>query len=127
MEEEERQGPSNPTCCAGDYSTPTPAGFSLDLHLPLHFEIAFFQPVRISRILKNDGIHPASQVKSRKVRLKKGPQKIRLDYFEGAGQEELYLAWSGDKFSETPLSKWLHPARFARLVGDFLNEADTQP
>jgi len=56
MEEEERQGPSNPTGCAGDYSTPTPAGFSLDLHLPLHFEIAFFQPVRISRILKNDGI-----------------------------------------------------------------------
>ncbi len=62
-------------------------------------------------VLKNDGIHPSSQVKSRKVRLKKGPQKIRLDYFEGAGQEELYLAWSGDQFSETPLSKWLHPAR----------------
>jgi azurin len=60
-------------------------------------------------VLKNDGIHAAGEVKTRKLRLKKGPHQIRLDYFEGAGQEELYLAWSGPKFSKTPLSEWIHP------------------
>lgn len=73
-------------------------------------------------ILKNDGTHPSSEVKTKKVRLKKGPQQVRVDYFEGAGQEQLYLAWSGAGFSETPLSKWIHPSRDnpndAKAAGD---------
>lgn len=62
-------------------------------------------------VMKLDGIHPASDVRSQKVRLKKGPVKVRLDYFEYAGQEQLYLGWSGKNFSETALSEWVHPSR----------------
>ncbi|RYD34308.1 MAG: hypothetical protein EOP86_11270 [Verrucomicrobiaceae bacterium] len=62
-------------------------------------------------ILDNDGIHPASTVKSRNLRLTKGPHRLMLDYFEANGEEQLYLAWSGKQFSETPLSKWIHPSR----------------
>lgn len=60
--------------------------------------------------IENDGIHPASQIVSKKRRLKKGPHQIQLDYFESAGQEQLYLAWSSAKFSANPLSKWIHPS-----------------
>ena len=62
-------------------------------------------------LIKNDGIHAASDIKSKKVRLKKGPNKVRLDYFEAVGEEELYLGWSGVKFTETPLSVWIPPGR----------------
>ena len=62
-------------------------------------------------VIKNDGIHPVTEVKSKAVKLKKGPAKIRLEYFEATGQEQLYLAWSGARFSETPLSQWVHPGR----------------
>ena len=60
-------------------------------------------------VLKHDGIHASGEVKTRKLRLKKGPHIIRLDYFEATGGEEIYLAWSGPKFSKTPLSEWIHP------------------
>ncbi len=62
-------------------------------------------------VIKADGIHAASPVHSRKVRLKKGARRVRLNYFEATGEEQLYLAWSGALFSETPLSKWIHPSR----------------
>lgn len=62
-------------------------------------------------IIKNDGIHPVSSVKSKSVKLKKGPAKISLEYFEATGEEQLYLAWSGPRFTETPLSQWVHPDR----------------
>ena len=61
------------------------------------------------QIIEIDGIHPADPVRSAKVKLKRGTQKVRLDYFEAAGQEQLYLGWSGAKFSETPLSGWVPP------------------
>jgi len=61
-------------------------------------------------ILKNDGIHPSSEKKSKRLKLSAGPHKLRLDYFEGGGQEQLYLSWSSAKFSETPLSTWIHPS-----------------
>lgn len=62
-------------------------------------------------VLDNDGIHPASDVKSRNLRLTKGKHVLRLDYFEFEGGEELYLGWSGKSFSETALSRWVPPAR----------------
>lgn len=62
-------------------------------------------------ILDNDGIHPASTVKSRSLRLTKGPHKLMLDYFEATGEEKLYLGWSSKQFSETALSKWVPPSR----------------
>ncbi len=62
-------------------------------------------------LIKHDGIHPASEVRSQKVALKAGTHPVRLDYFESTGEEQLYLAWSGPSFSETPLSRWVHPSR----------------
>ncbi|HWB07458.1 MAG TPA: PA14 domain-containing protein [Verrucomicrobiales bacterium] len=63
------------------------------------------------QIINDDGIHPANDLKLGRVRLGKGPHTVRVDYFEQTGDEQIYLAWSGPKFSETALSKWIHPSR----------------
>lgn len=60
-------------------------------------------------VIDLDGIHPASGVKSSGFRMKKGKVPVRLDYFEHTGEEQLYLAWSGPTFQETPLSVWVPP------------------
>ncbi len=62
-------------------------------------------------LIAHDGIHPANDLRSHKLQLKAGSHPVRLDYFEGTGEEQLYLAWSGPAFSETPLSRWIHPSR----------------
>jgi azurin len=63
------------------------------------------------QIINDDGIHASSDLKLGRVKLDKGPHTVRVDYFEQTGEEEIYLGWSGPKFSETPLSKWIHPSR----------------
>ncbi|HEX2748462.1 MAG TPA: PA14 domain-containing protein, partial [Verrucomicrobiales bacterium] len=63
------------------------------------------------QVINDDGIHPSSDLKTGRIKLNKGPHTVRVDYFEQTGQEEIYLGWSGPKFSETPLSKWVHPSR----------------
>jgi plastocyanin len=63
------------------------------------------------QLTDNDGIHASSDLRVARTKLTRGPHEVRLDYFEQAGQEEIYLAWTGPKFSETPLSKWIHPSR----------------
>ncbi len=63
------------------------------------------------QVIDNDGIHPSSEVKTGRVKLTAGPHIVRVDYFEQSGQEEIYFGWSGPKFSETPLSRWVHPSR----------------
>jgi azurin len=63
------------------------------------------------QIINDDGIHPSSDLKLGRVRLEKGPHAVRVDYFEHTGEEQIYLGWSGPKFSETALSKWIHPSR----------------
>ena len=62
-------------------------------------------------VIKNDQIHPADKVLSAKVKLKAGPAKVQLDYFEASGGENIYLGWAGPKFSETALSTWIAPGR----------------
>jgi plastocyanin len=62
-------------------------------------------------VIDHDGVHASSDVRTGRVRLAPGLHDVRVDYFEQAGQEEIYLAWAGQKFSETPLSKWVHPSR----------------
>ena len=62
------------------------------------------------KVMEDDGIHPAS-VHEGKVRLAAGEHDVRVDYFQQAGQAELFLAWSGETFTMTPLSKWM-PAGF---------------
>lgn len=62
-------------------------------------------------VIANDGIHPSSDVRLGRVKLTRGSHTVRVDYFEQSGQEEIYVGWSGPKFTETPLSKWIHPSR----------------
>lgn len=61
------------------------------------------------KILENDGIHPSSTLKEGKVKLTEGDHDVRVEYFQAAGQAELYVGWRGPEFQPTPLSKWLHP------------------
>ena len=62
-------------------------------------------------VVTNDGIHPATDVKTGKTRLTAGTHAIRVEYFEAAGEEALYVGWKGPGFSETALTNWIPPAR----------------
>jgi azurin len=62
------------------------------------------------KVVEYDRIHPSSEIKSGKVKLKPGDHDVRVEYFQGGGNAELYVAWKGPDFSITPLSQWLHPA-----------------
>lgn len=77
------------------------------------FAIAGDDGVRLlidgKKVVEHDGIHPSSDIKEGKVKLKAGEHDFRLEYFQGAGQAELYAAWRGGGFGLTPLSKWVHP------------------
>jgi azurin len=77
------------------------------------FQVASDDGGRISidgkRVVEHDGIHPAGTIHEGKVKLKKGTHEFRLEYFQAAGQAELFAAWRGPEFVTTPLSKWVHP------------------
>ncbi len=62
-----------------------------------------------AEVVESDGIHPASSIKEGATKLTKGVHEFRLEYFQAAGQQELYAAWKGAGFDVTPLSKWVHP------------------
>ena len=72
-------------------------------------------------VLKRDGIHPAGDPQERAVQLDEGEHALHVNYFQQAGEAELYVAWSGPGFSETPLSSWIPESRkdpAARAKGD---------
>ena len=79
------------------------------------FGIAGDDGVRVTvdgkKVVENDGIHPVGDIRHGKVKLTKGPHNVEVAYFEGGGQEALYVEWSGPTFSATPLSRWVHPER----------------
>ncbi len=56
-------------------------------------------------VVKNDGVHPPGEDKVGKVGLKAGWHDFQLDYFQGTGGAELYVAWEGPKFSKTWLTR----------------------
>jgi len=62
------------------------------------------------KVVETDGIHPSSEIHEGRVRLKQGDHSFRLEYFQKAGEAEIYAGWMGASFSMTPLSKWLHPS-----------------
>ncbi len=62
-------------------------------------------------ILKRDGIHPSGEPETREVKLDPGDHTIGVRYFQQAGEAELYVAWAGPGFSETPLSSWVPDSR----------------
>lgn len=55
-------------------------------------------------LVDNDGVHPASKVVSKKIKLKQGSVAIKVEYFEGGGQEELNVSWSGPGIKNRGLS-----------------------
>lgn len=55
-------------------------------------------------LISNDGVHPASKAINKKIKLKAGSVDIKVEYFEGGGQEELNLAWTGPGFKLQALS-----------------------
>lgn len=59
-----------------------------------------------TEVLLNDGIHPASDIKEKGVQLSQGDHKVRLEYFQNQGENQIFLAWKGSDFTITPLSTW---------------------
>lgn len=58
-------------------------------------------------VVEDDDIHPATNIREGSVKLKKGPHTFRFEYFQARGNAELYVAWGGQGFETTPLSKEL--------------------
>ncbi|MGI9244703.1 MAG: PA14 domain-containing protein [Verrucomicrobiales bacterium] len=54
-------------------------------------------------VIDHDGIH-ANSSKAGSVELTKGSHDLEVQYFEGGGQQELALSWSGPGFKDLPLS-----------------------
>lgn len=52
-------------------------------------------------VVDSDGLHAAGEPKSAEVDLTKGDHKIRIEYFENEGGEELYLGWKRPGADET--------------------------
>lgn len=55
-------------------------------------------------IIRHDGIHAYSE-QTQKVALEAGRRRVRVEYFEQAGEQSLTLAWSGPGFARTWLSQ----------------------
>jgi len=55
-------------------------------------------------VIRHDSIHAYSE-KRKKVKLAAGPRRVRVEYFEGSGEQSLTLAWSGPGFDRVWLSK----------------------
>ncbi|MHA3773384.1 PA14 domain-containing protein [Verrucomicrobiota bacterium sgz303538] len=77
------------------------------------FAIAGDDGVRLlidgKKVVEVDGIHPSSELKESKVKLAQGDHDVRVEYFQAAGEADLYVGWRGPEFQTTALSKWLHP------------------
>jgi azurin len=100
-----------------DYKNQFGAVFSGKITAPKDGEYAFSlagdDGVRISidgkRIVEDDGVHPASDLREGRTRLQAGEHDFRLEYFQASGEAEIFVAWRGPDFSMTPLSKSVHP------------------
>ena len=57
------------------------------------------------QVTEYDGIHPAGDVKEGAIQLDKGDHQFRLEYFQAAGNIELFAGWSSPFFQPTALSK----------------------
>jgi len=100
-----------------DYKNEFGVVFTGKLHAPskgpYRFSLASDDGARIlidgKEVVIQDGIHPANPIKDGTIQLEEGDHEFRLEYFQAAGNIELYAAWKGPKFDTTPLSTWLHP------------------
>ena len=55
-------------------------------------------------VVNNDGVHPYRAAQG-KIKLKAGKRQIEVHYFEGGGEERLYVGWAGPGFKKQSLSK----------------------
>lgn len=60
-------------------------------------------------LIDNDGIHPGGSIREKGIKLEAGEHDFRLEYFQAAGEQEIFVAWKGAQFAMTPLSKWTPP------------------
>jgi len=79
------------------------------------------------KLVDNDGIHPSGTIREGKEKLKKGEHELRVEYFQAAGQAELFAAWRGPGFTGTPLSKWIHPNWKGTVKSKKKNETTGMP
>ena len=84
------------------------------------FAIAGDDGVRLSidgkKVVEFDGIHPSAEIKEGKVKLKAGEHELRMEYFQATGESDIYAAWRSEDFTNTPLSKWVHPNANGKAV-----------
>lgn len=57
-------------------------------------------------VVNNDGVHPKTS-KSGSIKLKKGMHKVEVQYFQGAGEDELEIEWEGPTVSRQDFSNWV--------------------
>jgi mono/diheme cytochrome c family protein len=58
------------------------------------------------KVIDNDGVHP-KQAKSGSAKLKKGIHKVEMQYFQGAGEDELEIEWEGPTISRQDFAGWV--------------------
>ncbi|HEX8309915.1 MAG TPA: PA14 domain-containing protein [Chthoniobacteraceae bacterium] len=61
-------------------------------------------------IMSDGTSHDSTIVHDTRKKLKAGEHELRVEYFQGTGPAELFVAWEGEEFGLTPLSTWVHPA-----------------
>ncbi|MFN0126451.1 MAG: PA14 domain-containing protein [Verrucomicrobiales bacterium] len=76
-------------------------------------------------VIRNDGVHAYAEERKR-VRLGAGVRRVRVEYFEHAGEESLTLAWGGPGFNRAWLSKQKQAAG-EELPEMVLTPADGRP
>ena len=62
-----------------------------------------------NKVVELDGSHSVAEIKDGKIVLKTGEHDFRLEYFQGTGEAQIFVAWRGGDFAATPLSKWVPP------------------
>ncbi|MCA0361023.1 MAG: DUF1080 domain-containing protein [Armatimonadetes bacterium] len=69
-------------------------------------------------VIDNDGLHGESPVKTGKIKLNKGENKIAIDYFENEGDAALRLRWrkGSSSFELVPASAFTTPAGEVRVT-----------
>lgn len=111
-----------------DYKNQYGLVFTGKLLVPDNGEFSFFSAsddgcrvyVDDEQVLAQDGIHPAS-MKETKKKLKKGQHTVRVEYFQAAGNAQLFVGWRGDTFDMTAWSKWT-PANWKKGVEQKKND-----
>ncbi|MCE9609105.1 MAG: hypothetical protein K8R23_02640 [Chthoniobacter sp.] len=66
------------------------------------------------KVTDHNGNHNVREMREDRVHLKAGEHDFRLEYFQTTGAAELFVAWFGEDFTTTPLSKWV-PENFKDL------------